>query len=361
MLLAKQWSRLAACIIALVVFTFVLSALDIVNPDPRLLNVAFLRLGRPLHTDQTAKSTHRPQEEDQPATATYGAHHVYLEGTRIPDATPKDTTPSSSTASASSLAANPTSTAFRKAVVVGKLFEEDTQWVVGMQDKGWEHAIYVVDLSPNATSPTGLKTKMNKAKETMPYLTYLVEHYDNFPDVAVFMHSHQNGWPAAWHNDAEGYEATSLLNELRLDTVEKRGFVNLRCLTDPGCPAEIILNRNPPDESREAEVGFPTIYGQFFNVTVEQVRKQVPVVATPCCAQFAVSRQQVLKRPKSEYERFVTLIEESEYDDNTLGTIMEYMWHIMFGRDPVMCEAVEVCYSEIYNRPKGWSNWNQGR
>ncbi|KAF2170105.1 hypothetical protein M409DRAFT_64465 [Zasmidium cellare ATCC 36951] len=238
---------------------------------------------------------------------------------------------------------------------MGKLSEEDTEWVAELGE--WQSAIYTVDLSGNETSPTGFKTEMNKAKEATPYLTYIVDHYDTFPDAAVFIHAHRNGWPAAWHNDAKGYDAMNMLHQLKMEAVLDRGFVNLRCVGDPGCPAEIQLNRNPPEQSRHAEIAYPYVYSDFFNMTVQEVREQVPIVATPCCAQFAVSKEQVLKRPKTEYERFLQLIKESKYDDETLGTVMEYMWHILFGRDPVHCENTQQCWKIVYGREADWSNF----
>ncbi|EME46500.1 hypothetical protein DOTSEDRAFT_169139 [Dothistroma septosporum NZE10] len=254
------------------------------------------------------------------------------------------------------ITASSESTQFRKTIVMGKLSSQDTDWVQEiMQD--WDHAVYYVDLAGNEHSPSGLRTKINKAKEATPYLTYIVEHYDNLPDVAVFLHAHRKGWPEAWHNDAKDYDAVNMLHELQLDVVMERGYVNLRCLSTPGCPNEVQLNRNPPEDDRRAELAYPYVYGQFFNMTAEKVKEQISVIATPCCAQFAVSRDQIHQRPRSEYARYLTLIEESSYDDETLGTVMEYMWHILFGRDAVYCEDTAQCWASVYGRRNGRSAW----
>lgn len=251
----------------------------------------------------------------------------------------------------------PKPTKIRKTIVMGRLSSEDTDWVQAIM-LDWNHAVYFVDLAPNQHSPTGLKTKMNKAKEATPYLTYIVEHYDSLPDIAVFLHAHRQSWPEAWHNDAKGYDAVNMLHELKLDVVLERGYVNLRCIATPGCPDEVQVNRDPSEEERRAELAYPYVYGKFFNLTVDEVEQQNPVVATPCCAQFAVSKAQVLSKPKAEYVRYLALIEESDYDDDTLGTVMEYMWHILFGRDAVHCEPTAQCWANIYGRGDGWSSWS---
>jgi len=59
------------------------------------------------------------------------------------------------------------------------------------------------------------------------------------------------------------------------------------------------------------------------------------VIATPCCAQFAVSREQVLKRSKEEYERFLKWLLDTPLDDFTSGRVFEYLWHVIFGKEPV--------------------------
>lgn len=64
--------------------------------------------------------------------------------------------------------------------------------------------------------------------------------------------------------------------------------------------------------------------------------KVPPVIAQPCCAQFAVSRAQVLKRERGEYERYLEWLTETPLDDATSGRVFEYLWHVIFGREVVL-------------------------
>lgn len=261
--------------------------------------------------------------------------------------------PLTAATSPSALMNTPTPSAvLRKTIIMGKVSSENTEWV-GQEMADWEHAIYVVDLPEDVDSPTGLRTKINKANEATPYLTYIIENYANLPDIAVFLHAHRK----SWHNDGPMWDSVSMLRGLHLSVVEERGFVNLRCMGSPGCPNEIQLNRFPVNENLTAEIAFPYVYGEYFNMTVEEVRQQVPIVATPCCAQFAVSRAQILQRPKSDYERLLKLIEDSDIESHVLGTVLEYMWHILFGKDPVHCEQEQACRAALYGygNPGDWS------
>ncbi|KAK3049640.1 hypothetical protein LTR09_009061 [Extremus antarcticus] len=235
-------------------------------------------------------------------------------------------------------------TPISKIIVVGQMGSENTDWVRTEMTE-WQNAIYYVDLPANEVSPSGLKTKMNKAKEATPYLTYIVDNYPDFPDVMAFIHAHRRGMEA-WHNDAPSYDAVHMLNSLRLDTILKRGYVNMRCNNEIGCPDEVQPFRDPPQEDKHAEHAYPYVYANFFNVSWEEMKEQIPIVATQCCAQFAVSREQMLKKPKSEYERYLRFLEETHYDDDVAGRVLEYMWHIIFERDAVHCENVFQCCQE---------------
>ncbi|WPH02111.1 Hypothetical protein R9X50_00496600 [Acrodontium crateriforme] len=236
-----------------------------------------------------------------------------------------------------------------KIVVMGATSIEDTSWVAA-ELIDWQHAIYRVDLVENATESTILHTDVNKGREAMPYLTYIIDNYDHLPDVMAFIHPHRKGYPAAWHNDAPGYDSVLMLQQLRLDTIARRGYVNLRCLWEPGCPQEVRPWREPPDIERVQEHAFPYYYSLFFNKTLDETRKLVEVVATPCCAQFAVSREQVRERSKEDYQKYQQILKVTKYDDDVSGRVMEYMWHIIFGQDAVFCPDRNQCWCDVFGR-----------
>ncbi|KAK1082808.1 hypothetical protein LTR33_003666 [Friedmanniomyces endolithicus] len=236
-----------------------------------------------------------------------------------------------------------------KAIVMGKLSSEETSWVVS-ELSDWQPFIYVVDLPANQTSPTGLRTRTNKAREALPYLTFITDHYPHFPDVMVFVHAHRAGYPEAWHTDAKNNDAVNMLRELHLDVVLERGYVNLRCIEAPRCRDEIRPWREPADPEKVPEQIYPLVYAEFFNRTAAETRQEVELVASTCCAQFAVSRQQILRREKADYVRYMKYLEETEYSDAHIGRVLEYMWHIMFGQSAVHCENVKVCWCKLYGR-----------
>jgi hypothetical protein len=58
-------------------------------------------------------------------------------------------------------------------------------------------------------------------------------------------------------------------------------------------------------------------------------------IASACCAQFAVSREQVLKRPIEDYVKIRQWVIDTDRDDASSGRVMEYLWHVIFGKDPI--------------------------
>ncbi|OJJ50394.1 hypothetical protein ASPZODRAFT_33204, partial [Penicilliopsis zonata CBS 506.65] len=222
-------------------------------------------------------------------------------------------------------------------IVMARLSFEDTSWVAAELNE-WRSMIYTVD----DTSMT-YHTPVNKGRESLAYLQYIVDHYYSLPSLIIFLHSHRSGWPQAWHTDTFDYSNVESVRLLRPDFVQKNGYVNLRCMDDPGCPAEIRPFRDPPDEGREAELYYARAYQELFNTST--VPEEVGVA---CCSQFAVSRDQVLKRPHSDYLRFYTWVLTTDLSDETVSRIMEYSWHIIFGMDAVYCPDVYQCYREVY-------------
>ena len=59
-------------------------------------------------------------------------------------------------------------------------------------------------------------------------------------------------------------------------------------------------------------------------------------IGAPCCAQFAVTREQVLKRPLEDYERIHKWLMDTELKDSMSGRVMEFLWHVIFGKPAVL-------------------------
>lgn len=223
-----------------------------------------------------------------------------------------------------------------RVIVMARTPEDDTRWIhEELQD--WQSALYDIDIETPHNQSTldpltdnTLRTLRNKGREANAYLAYIVQHYDNLPSTIAFLHPHKDGYPGAWHTDNNEHSNVVSLRNLNINFVQSNGYANLRCINDPGCPQEVMPFRDPPEAHRVAEVAMPDAWLALFNDT------DVPqILATPCCAQFAVSSKQVRERSLDEYKMYYTWLMETLLPDDTSGRVLEYLWHVFFGQEPV--------------------------
>ena len=181
---------------------------------------------------------------------------------------------------------------------------------------------------------------MNKGRESMAYLTFIIENYDRLPETILFQHSHHNGTVRAWHvEDNPSHNNAVTAQHLRLSYIQKVGYANLRCITIPGCQNEVQPFRDPPilDVDEEGKVKYRIekdmaeilryMLGEDFEVPEE--------IGAACCAQFAVTRERVRLRRREDYERIRQWVITTELSDYYSGRVMEYLWHIIFGMPAV--------------------------
>jgi Protein of unknown function (DUF3431) len=138
------------------------------------------------------------------------------------------------------------------------------------------------------------------------------------------------------------------MRSLQLKFVKQNGYVNLRCNWNPGCTEignsnihvtgeiwqQIFGNTSTPIYNTETN-GPAALHGVS---SIENQEKGLYVmmnISTPCCAQFAVSREQIYARPLQDYVKIRQWLIDTEKDDAHSGRVMEYLWHIIFGRKSV--------------------------
>ncbi|KAJ5381822.1 uncharacterized protein N7496_004250 [Penicillium cataractarum] len=219
-----------------------------------------------------------------------------------------------------------------KVIVMARLQEEPTDWV---QEElpDWQRAIYIVNPSEDARSnPQILTTPLNKGHESMAYLTYVIDHYDTLPSTIVFLHAHRAGF------------------------LMENGYVNLRCNWNPGCKQSHRFNQHVTDQvwwdifegTSTPPLNASSPYEQEFSG--HRYMRKPEQIGAACCAQFAVSRGQVLKRPREDYVKFRQWIIDTELNDAMSGRVMEFLWHVIFGMEAVYCPDEQLCYCQVYGK-----------
>ena len=229
---------------------------------------------------------------------------------------------------------------YTRTLVVPKMTGEDTRWIKeelgdmlqsGLLDK----AVYAMDDQKAPLHPV-----KNKGNEVMAYLSYIIDHYDVLPDIAIFMHSHR----FAWHNNqVVNRDASLMIRHLSPERVTREGYMNLRCHWDPGCPAWLHPGAIERIYAKQEEHILADSWAELFP------EDQIPqVLGQPCCAQFAVSRERILSIPKPRFEWLRDWLLKTELSDYLSGRVFEYTWQYIFTASPLHCPSMSACYCDGY-------------
>ena len=247
---------------------------------------------------------------------------------------------------------------------------EDISWISQELPPSLNVTAYVVD---DPTAP--LHPPKNKGHEVMIYLSYIIEHYDNpsapLADVTLFMHAHRH---THHNNELLGHDAVQMLRRLSPNHVLRKGYVNLRCHWNPGCPewlhpqqqrqqrydnsqsddpadlTERAGNDNDDDEAHGGEeMGkqesplLPLAWRELFPSSPLPLH-----LSQPCCAQFALSRTRIHSIPFSRYVLFRDWMLRTPLTDYISGRVWEYTWQFLFTGQGAVCPAEHRCYCDLY-------------
>ena len=123
--------------------------------------------------------------------------------------------------------------------------------------------------------------------------------------------------------------------------------MNLRCHLDPGCPRWLRLDVPESDwdldKHREEKYFTTQLWKDLYPDTPFP-----SAVSQPCCAQFAVSGEQIRRTPLEEYVRLRDWLLHTPLDDEISGRIMEYTWQYIFTGEFEVCPSQHECYCDGY-------------
>jgi hypothetical protein len=231
-------------------------------------------------------------------------------------------------------------------LVMAKLRKEDISWLYS-RFPDTNTTIYVVD-----DDPENLQIPKNKGRESMVYLTYMIDNYDQLPDITIFIHPHQ----FAWHNsDLQGQNFLTMLEMLNPAHVARVGYMPLRCQHYPGCPNWLHLDL--PDAQLDPYLRKEEKY--FTSKVWWELHPGQPLpesISQPCCSQFAISRERIRSNPVSEYQRYRDWLLNTALDDEISGRWMEYSWQYLFTGQSEFCPSQNICFCDGYGICFG-SDW----
>lgn len=226
-----------------------------------------------------------------------------------------------------------------KAFVVASQKKDDVDWLY-THFPDWTKYRYIVD-DPKAELPV----PTNKGRESMVYLTFIIDNYDDLPDYTLFLHPTRY----QWHNDDPDYDGLMVLRNFQLPYLEQEGYVNLRCAWQLGCPNEIKPYENDAREKQQQGHAGNSYYHAFQEIFGPD--REVPrEVGVSCCAQFGLTRDKVREIKRTEYVRLREWLAKTPLTDAISGRVMEYSWHVWFGKEAVHCPSAQECYCKVFGQ-----------
>ncbi|KAI8959316.1 hypothetical protein F5Y11DRAFT_307430 [Daldinia sp. FL1419] len=222
-------------------------------------------------------------------------------------------------------------------LVVATLRKDDISWTEDIRLPNMNVIRYVTD---DMTAPFHPPVP-NKGREAMIYLSYMRDYYDELPDVTIFTHADER----PWHMERTlNSSLVFALSHLDFNQVLQRQYFNLRVSWDNACPDWINTTKTEYDGVKQ-EQHF-TRQAFIENFATDDVPE---ILAGPCCSQFAVTRDAVRRHPKSQYERSVTWLMQTDLEDFLSGRVWEHFWQWLFKGQAVDCPIEWKSYCRMYH------------
>ncbi|KAI4126369.1 MAG: hypothetical protein LQ347_005001 [Umbilicaria vellea] len=223
-------------------------------------------------------------------------------------------------------------TNYSHVVVVPRMQEDDIGWM----DAELPEIEFIVYTADDPKAP--LHPPKNKGHEVMIYLTYIIDNYSNLPDIITFMHAHR--W-THHNNELLGSDAVQMIPAVSFERVTREGYMNLRCHWDPGCPEWLFPSNTEESLKKQEEPYVAKAWNELHPFD------PIPhVLAQPCCAQFAVSKERIHSVPLHRFVFYRDWMLHTPLSDYVSGRIWEYTWQFVFTGQNTLCPAEHICYCD---------------
>ena len=228
--------------------------------------------------------------------------------------------------------AEPPGEIYTRTLVIPHTSADNISWAAALQPNT-SLALYAVDDTLGTLHPP-----QNKGNEVMVYLTYLIDHYDDLPDIVIFMHAHHK----AWHNnELLGFDSAEMVRRLKSKTVNREGYMSMRCAADPGCPEWLHPHAGEDSLGKQEQAWLARCWRELFPLD-----DMPQSLSQPCCAQFAISKPRILSIALDRFIFYRDWLLRTTLTDYISGRIWEFAWHYVFTGSDTYCPPEHACYCD---------------
>jgi hypothetical protein len=194
-------------------------------------------------------------------------------------------------------------------IIVVSHYNEDLDWLNLFIAEKIPYIVYTRSSDPLTVHNIAI----NKGREAVAYLRYIVDHYSNLPALIAFVQAHRT----AWHQKSP----SDIVVALRALQWNKYNYMPLTSIITK---AVFKLNTR----NRQATINY-----ELWRDVLQKELGPPPIngTKTHCCASFVVKKEAILAHPKMFYSNISDYIVASRYSDHLTGRTLEYTWHMIFG------------------------------
>jgi len=207
-------------------------------------------------------------------------------------------------------------------IVVVSKYKENTDW---LQKLKYPYLVY----TKNENDYSKYNIPKNKGNEASVYFKFIIDNYNNLPDYVAFIHAHESDWH---HKNSMADKLNGITLKDHYINLNDNDFKNIISYKNDRLYLKIIYNQiNENKNSIEMlELEMVTWYNdnlkEYFGPLVNNSLINIDL----CCAQFIVSKFNILNLPFEFYIKQYNWLLSTELDNSRSGRFYEWMWSFIF-------------------------------
>ena len=146
----------------------------------------------------------------------------------------------------------------------------------------------------------------NKGYEASAYLEYIINNYENLPDICIFVHGHRNDWHHKENIDEKIKNLDFLYNYYNINDLKTDYLKN---------------------HTKEFNILKNFIY-IFNNILDKQII--VENIKYKPCGQFYIKKENILIHSKDIYKELYNFLMTTNIPSYWSARFFEYLWHFIF-------------------------------
>ena len=203
-----------------------------------------------------------------------------------------------------------------KVLIISSHFNEDISWLI--EQKEYDYKIYTKN-KKNLNLDNGKVFEcINKGMEASSYVSYIIDNYYNLPDYVVFIHGHEKSY----------HQTDDTLKLIKKAFLEN---ININYISINRKDWRNIFNDNVEEE----------IFIKNWNLVKENFKNLNLCIKMPSkleftpCAQFIVSKENILLNSLKDYKNILKWLETTHLDSSLSGRVMEHIWHYILTHNEI--------------------------